>query len=382
MNLFPMVKSYFVYSDNTIKSDIMIHENCITYKDEETATPGIFKKTIAAMSFCKKNISYDYILRTNLSSFIHIPRLLDYLSSQPKELFVGAHFNQVPVNLEHPSKTQQIVKQSKINTYFKKILNEKFIYLHGAFFILSSDVIVKLLNEIKENYDDIQIPLSLPDDIAISMILYNFLSFDDNVDSAKFYHPKEFVNLFPYKYVCASLEKPDSYNNETIFHIRNKQKDEYINNDLEERGVDVMNYIFQIRYYYNILDFMGYIDEAPTKDEALINNVDNNVLNIDEGSDGDVIPVIDFQISEDVPVDSPDVPIDSPDVPIDSPDVLIDSPDVPIDSPDVPIDSPDVPIDSPDVPIDSPDVPIDSPDVPVDSPDVPVDSPEHESILV
>lgn len=265
MNLYPTVKAYFLYSDPSIQSDIMIYEDSIIYKDTETAIPGIFKKTTAAMSFCQKYFNYDYILRTNLSSFLHIPRLLQYLSTQNKECFVAAHYNKIPVDLNNKSKIAQVEKQTKVNTYFKKILNDKFIFLHGALFILSNDITQKLLAEIKNNYEELTIPLELPDDIGISMILYNFLSFDEDIDSADIYHPREFINLYDYKYCCPALENPNTYENDNIFHIRNKVNEPGIDNSIEGRHTDIMNYIFQVRHFYNMPDFMIYIDEVPEK---------------------------------------------------------------------------------------------------------------------
>lgn len=265
MNGFPNVKSYFLYSDESIQSDMVIDEDSIIYKDSESTVPGIFKKTIAAMSFCQKHLSYDYILRTNLSSFLHIPRLLNFLSNQSKELFAGAHFNKIPVDINHVSMINQITSQTKINTYFNKILNERFIYLHGACFILSNDVIAKLLNEVKTNYSNLTIPLELPDDVAISMILYNFLSFDEDAEFSEFYHPKEFVNLYSNKHVCKKLESPELYTDDNIFHIRNKISQDVTDNSIESRYNDIMNYIYQVRFFYNKPGFLCYVDEVPRK---------------------------------------------------------------------------------------------------------------------
>lgn len=259
MYMFPEVKVYFVYSDNNITSNLMICENSIIHKGEEKNIPGIFKKTVAAMSFCEKHLSYDYILRTNLSSFFHIPRLLHYLSDKPKEMFIASHFNQIP------SSPNQVDKQTQVNTYFKKIVNERFIYLHGSGFILSKDVIGKLLKEIKENPTTIKIPLSLPDDVGISMILYSFLTFAEDIDSAEYYHPKEFVNLFENKYSCEKVENPAGYKNPHLFHIRNKIDFESNDDSIEKRYSDIINYIHQIRHFYNKPTFMDYVDEVPSK---------------------------------------------------------------------------------------------------------------------
>jgi beta-1,4-mannosyl-glycoprotein beta-1,4-N-acetylglucosaminyltransferase len=119
--------------------------------------------------------------------------------------------------------------------------------------------------EIKGNYKKIEPILVLPDDVAISMILYNFLTFDENVEDQEFYHPKEFRNLIDYKLDCNQLVDTKYYNNEKKFHIRNKVNDEGRDNSVEARSVDIMNYIYQIRHFYQKPRFMDYIDSVPAK---------------------------------------------------------------------------------------------------------------------
>jgi beta-1,4-mannosyl-glycoprotein beta-1,4-N-acetylglucosaminyltransferase len=131
--------------------------------------------------------------------------------------------------------------------------------------LFSKDIIVKLLVEMRTNFNKIEPIMELPDDVAISMILYNFLSFAEDVDSAEFYHPKEFRNLIEYKLDCNRLVDTKYYSDKKIFHIRNKIKDEALDNSVEARSRDIMNYIYQIRHYYDHPKFMDYIDSVPPK---------------------------------------------------------------------------------------------------------------------
>ena len=75
---------FFLYSDENIETDIFVNSNSITHKSKESLVPGILYKTTAGKYFCHKKIKYDYLLRTNLSSFIHIPNLLKYLETKER----------------------------------------------------------------------------------------------------------------------------------------------------------------------------------------------------------------------------------------------------------------------------------------------------------
>ena len=56
-------------------TDIYITKNSITYNCKESLIPGILYKTISGYYFCQKKLTYDFMLRTNLSSFIIFPNI-------------------------------------------------------------------------------------------------------------------------------------------------------------------------------------------------------------------------------------------------------------------------------------------------------------------
>jgi len=270
MNLFPEVKSLFVLSDIDLEDEFMVFDNAYIYKDLECIVPGILKKTISAMKYCNDTFTYDHLLRTNLSSFIHIPRALKFLSCQKNHDYAAGHFNCIP---DDPS---QHNKHAIINQHFNKILNEKFVYLHGAAIFFSSDVVVKLAAEFERSSESI---LTLPDDVAISLMLYDAFSFDSSkpISEIFYYCPKQFKNTFLLKHQCKGDEEPYAYNDD-IIHIRNKVDDNlstYSYHSIELRGKEIMNYIKQIRYFYKKPHFMDYIDAVPEKkviDAFLFNN--------------------------------------------------------------------------------------------------------------
>jgi hypothetical protein len=241
MNRFSGVRSFFVYSDPSIRADMHVTNDSITHRSIESLRPGILYKTIAAMSVCSELFKYDYILRTNLSSFIHISRLLKYLETQKLHEYAGGHFNNLP---DHPNKTYE---QSVVNQYIGAKIDSKFIFLHGACFILSSDLIMRLMGLVRNKPDRVAIAEAVFDDVAISLLLNDCVVRRINYGH---YVPDEFVNLFANKYQCKTVEDPSEYGaDENIFHFRNKTSDDF---QYSDRDVDLTNYMGQLRYFYGI----------------------------------------------------------------------------------------------------------------------------------
>jgi hypothetical protein len=242
MNRFSGIRSFFIYSDPTIGADMHVTNDSISHRSIESLRPGIFYKTIAAMSVCSELFKYDYILRTNLSSFIHIPRLLMYLDTQRLYEYAGGHFNNLP---DHQNK---IYEHSVVNKYTGVKMDSKFVFLHGACFILSRDLITRLLGIVDNKPERVRIAENAFDDVAISLLLNDCVVRQMNCDGN--YIPNEFVNLYANKYQCKTVEDPEVYGaDENIFHFRNKTSDD---EQYSDRDTDLSNYMGQIRYFYGI----------------------------------------------------------------------------------------------------------------------------------
>jgi len=201
---FPEVKCFFLYSDPSIKADVIVDKDTITHKYEEWYEPGILFKTIAGMEMCSQLFHYDYLLRTNLSSFIHIPRILEFLKTQPTSNYIAAKTN---------------------------IYREGVVCLSGAGFILSRDVVQSFLRVITENRITNDV-IQLPDDVAISKILEDYVKIE------------KFTEIL--RYDCEEVTLPESIPNH-IFHIRNKTEWKY-----HHREIDIENMTRQIAYFYNV----------------------------------------------------------------------------------------------------------------------------------
>lgn len=232
------IKCFFVFSDPSISCDLLITKDTIVYKQEETLMPGIFLKTMAALYYCEKKYSYDYILRTNLSSFFHIPKLLSFFVDKNKKDTIYSPIQVI-------SKNKQIYWEN-FELYFSKELiheNIDFIpFLDGACFILTHDFVSILLQYITNstqviipwykhlNNTDVDITV-IPDDILITMILQRILSYTTWVYFKIIYGND--LHLF-------------TFQKENDFFIRNRTDHIYGN-----RETDVVNYINQVRFFYS-----------------------------------------------------------------------------------------------------------------------------------
>jgi len=93
-NKFENVKIYLLYCRDDLTEQIVVNDDDCTifYNCEESFIPGIFLKSIYSMHYFKNRYNYDYLIRTNLSSFYNIPKLVSFLDKQPRHNYVGGIF--------------------------------------------------------------------------------------------------------------------------------------------------------------------------------------------------------------------------------------------------------------------------------------------------
>lgn len=89
MNSHEHIKSFFIFGDGVDGSPVEEENNVIRFPIKETYIPGILQKTIAAFQYIDENYEYDYILRTNLSSFIILDRLYQYVQNNEHIMYGG-----------------------------------------------------------------------------------------------------------------------------------------------------------------------------------------------------------------------------------------------------------------------------------------------------
>lgn len=86
------IEAYFI-KDNPYQFDnYMIHDDVIWTKTNESIIPGILNKTILAMECMFHRLDeFDYVIKTNLSSFYVFSRLLKFLNTLPRtQCYCGA----------------------------------------------------------------------------------------------------------------------------------------------------------------------------------------------------------------------------------------------------------------------------------------------------
>ena len=84
---------YFLRATPELSSEVSIEGDVIWSRGEESYVPGLLNKTLRALEIMEPRLDeFDYVLRTNLSSFYVFPRLLHFLQDAPAERFYsGIH---------------------------------------------------------------------------------------------------------------------------------------------------------------------------------------------------------------------------------------------------------------------------------------------------
>lgn len=165
------VEAYFIRGNPNLSTPYEIKGDDLFVKTEESYTPGIFNKTVLSMEvFLPKMKEYDYVIRTNLSSFYVLPRLLNFLKSQPKEKYYSGIQMHLP---------------PQWNPQFG-LVN----FVSGAGIILSSDLVEMLVREKEEVF---KLNTIMPDDVLIGWFFQNKAIYSKHAGRTDFQTKEEFV---------------------------------------------------------------------------------------------------------------------------------------------------------------------------------------------
>lgn len=75
---------YFLKNQPDLAEEALIEGDTIWCRGTESLKPGIIQKTLKALALINREFNYDYVIRTNLSSFYVFPRLLSFCRTLPK----------------------------------------------------------------------------------------------------------------------------------------------------------------------------------------------------------------------------------------------------------------------------------------------------------
>lgn len=144
------IDAYFIKANPNIASGSEVVEDTIFSKVEESYKPGILKKTILSMEYMlQKEKKYDYVVRTNLSSFYVFPRLLAFIDTLPeKNCYAG----------------RLLVPSNDIPAEFMRIP-----FGWGAGFIMSRDVVEEMVKNKEELFSRSS---EAPDDVLIGLFCH------------------------------------------------------------------------------------------------------------------------------------------------------------------------------------------------------------------
>lgn len=158
MNKHANIKCYFIEFDNDIDVNTVLDEmnNTIYVKGNESYIPGILDKTIKSIQhIVLSNVEFDYILRTNLSTFVVLDKLYNYLLNNPIDyggpLGIISNFTQYKKYLDEIDET---------NRFFPS----------GTGILMSKIAVNKLL----ENIPD----YTFIDDLSIGLVLSRYFKFN------------------------------------------------------------------------------------------------------------------------------------------------------------------------------------------------------------
>lgn len=195
-------KYFFIQNRN--QTEEVVEENDFLYfSGTESLIPAIYQKSLKAIQYIYKKYSYDFVIRTNLSSFWHMDNVLQYLDKLPRYGFAGGF------QCEY--------------------------FISGTGIILSKDVGNSLTFQLDHSES-----LYTPDDVMISIVI-QYLGFQ-----------LSFVKDYEWNYSASNenfttIDK--DFSKVLSFRIKN----------IDDRNVDITNMKLLLKKIYNI-DYNEFVE--------------------------------------------------------------------------------------------------------------------------
>ncbi len=157
---------FYIEFNSTIENDFLVEKNTIKIKGNETLMPGLFEKTIKSMKYIIDNFEFSYLMRTNLSTLLHLENIYSFLN---------------------------LLDQQNLHKYFGGFTIKDVVFtgtdvVSGTGIFASNNVVKYLI----EKYDDKR-KYDVPDDVLFSNIIH-----DSNLNETKIENI-EIQNITNYK---------------------------------------------------------------------------------------------------------------------------------------------------------------------------------------
>lgn len=86
MNLYQdEIKYLFLEYKEDLTEDVIETDDCLFFKGSDSMYASIYNKSIKAMEYISTKYEFDYVIRTNMSTFWNIPNLFKLLEIKQKE---------------------------------------------------------------------------------------------------------------------------------------------------------------------------------------------------------------------------------------------------------------------------------------------------------
>lgn len=221
------IDCYYLKEKPELETNYKLDGNNLYLKMTPHYYISIYQKTIEALSILKYQ-EYDFIIRTNMSSFLIKDRLVKYLEKLPRiGVYAGCKsYYTDKFQIFSPEVYQQTGNISLANKIFQ--VNKPIPFASGACFIITPDIAKILVENIVNNKQQI---IMAPDDVLVGYLL-------EDIDIIS---PERLEINEP-----TDMEQDIKNMSETCFHIRVK-----VDRDRNDEKI-VHTYLYKT--FYNYID--------------------------------------------------------------------------------------------------------------------------------
>ncbi len=224
------VKIYLIFGKNS-NTDIVddISDNILITEYDETVYPGIIQKTMFTLKELTKN-NFDFIIRTNLSSYVSIKNIDKYISNLDDDIKNKLVLSYPRyIDRKWPFTNKELLNE--INNFNEKFNKKLFRCPSGAFFMISKDVAIDMIEIYNKKYKNSDIISKVNDDDIVGLLLKEY----EYTNAVR-------INISTQPKLDESFKNSinNCLNRKFHYHFRCK------NNNNREHDIDILDFIFKI----------------------------------------------------------------------------------------------------------------------------------------